>query len=106
MTRLQRTAAIAAGFGLAVGVAAAVAVPRTTGAPVRERPFAKLPGPVKNAPSRALERSGIKHAVALRPKDGTVREEVRRADPAGGAPWVLRSFVADRLAPIGGGRQR
>lgn len=45
----------------------------------------------------AAARKGVFAGFAI-PIAGTVREGARLADPAGGAPWVLRTFLG-RLAP-------
>lgn len=98
-SRWTRAIAIASIIGVLVGVIAAVAIPTAESTP-SDPPFVGLTGPVTMGAALRPEEG----QVYLRPHRGTVREELRRKDPAGGPDWVIRSMTADRMAPRGSRR--
>lgn len=90
---VRRIGLLAVVLGLVAGVVAAVAVPRSTG-----RPAAR---PVTVAPTRP--QPGGSGRVALR-RTGPYAVAARAVDPAGGPPWVLRTFLAERSSTLRGRR--
>lgn len=94
MTRPWTRAIAAIVIGMLVGVFAALVIPTAESTP-SDPPFAGLPGPIVTKPALEPEDGQL----YLRPHRGTVHEELRRKDPAGGPDWVIRSMTADRMVP-------
>lgn len=80
--------------GVLAGVLAAIVIPTAESTP-SDPPFVGLTGPVTTKPKLVAELD----QGYLRPHHGTVHEELRRKDPAGGPDWVIRSMTADRMMP-------
>lgn len=80
--------------GVLAGVIAAIVIPTAESTP-SDPPFIGLSGPITTA-SKLEPEEGQGY---LRPHRGTVHEELRRKDPAGGPDWVIRSMTADRMLP-------
>lgn len=86
----RRLAVIALILGVLGGVIAAIAIPRTAA----QEPAAR-PEPVRVAAARPQPKSiGF---VQLR-RVGPITVEARTPDPDGGPQWVVRSFLANRMA--------
>lgn len=94
MTKSWTRVVAALMIGILAGVVAAVVIPTAESTP-SDPPFVALTGPITTKPPLRP----LPGTVDLRPHPGTVREELRRKDPAGGPDWVLRSMTADRMVP-------
>jgi hypothetical protein len=91
---MRRLLVAALCLGAIAGGVAAAAIPEST---TRREP----PRPLRYAPERAPGRSGERRWV---PRRETVRIELRRADPAGGPDWAVRTFSAGHRSCVQLGR--
>lgn len=90
---VRRIGLLAVVVGLLVGAVAAIVVPRSAGRPAARPITTAAARPQPGGPSRiALRRTGP-YALAA-----------RVADPAGGPPWAVRTFLAERSSTLRGKR--
>jgi hypothetical protein len=102
---VRRVGLVAVVLGLIAGIVAAIAVPHSTGR-AAPRATATTPpraatGPITTAPARP--QPGGPSRIALR-RTGPYAVAARVDDPAGGPPWVVRTFLAERSSLLRGRR--
>ncbi len=96
---LKPALAIALLVGVGAGGTAAALIPAAESASL-DGAFAAPSGALRSAPAGQRERGPKdREGVHLTPERGSVQVLIRREDPAGGAPWLVRGFDARQQRP-------